>query len=174
MTYPPSESDAGVIGRLARFGLLLGALAAALFYWSLFRRDNAAPVVDIKGYAVAAPANIAYAIDSCWSTPRKIAVRGWITRKGAHAGRRSMRVVAVDEASGEARGLRTVLQERPEITEMLERRFGGRGFARPGFVASLNLKFAEQPLRGHALFAAYDDGRVKALIPLKCRIGVAP
>lgn len=161
--------------RLTALGLLLAALTAALFHWFLFRRDNAAPVVNIQGYVVGAPADVVYAIDGCWVTPRKVAVRGWIARKGVTMGRRSLRVVAVDEASGEMRGLQTVLQSRPDIDETLAHRFGGNDhYVQPGFSASLNLAVADRSLRGRALYAAYDDGHAKVLIPLECRIGDAP
>lgn len=162
-------------GRLTALGLLLAALAAALFHWFLFRRDNAAPVVNIQGYAVGAPADVAYAINGCWVTPRKVAVRGWIARKGVTMGWRSLRVVAVDEASGEMRGLQTVLQSRPDIEETLTHRFGGNDhYVQPGFSASLNLAVADRSLRGRALYVAYDDGSAKVLVPLECRIGDAP
>jgi hypothetical protein len=72
-------------------------------------------------------------------------------------GRRSVRVVAIDASSGEARAL------------------GGTDhYVQPGFAASLNLAAADQSLHGRALHVAYDDGRVKALIPLECRIEGAP
>lgn len=175
MAHSSGEPGAGAIGRLTAIGLLLAALAAVLFHWFLFRRDNAAPVVNIQGYTVGAPADVAYAINGCWVTPRKVAVRGWVARKGVPMGRRSLRVVAVDEASGETRGLQTVLQARPDIAETLTHRFGGNdNYVQPGFSASLNLAVADQSLRGRALYAAYDDGRVKVLIPLECRIEGAP
>lgn len=175
MAHSSARSGIAAIGRLTALGLLLAALAAALFHWFLFRRDNAAPVVDVSGYAIGAPADVAYAIDGCWVTLRKIAVRGWIARKGAAMGRRSVRVVAIDAASEEARALRTVLQARSDIEEMLAHRLGGTDhYVQPGFAASLNLAAADQSLRGRALHVAYDDGRVKALIPLECRIEGAP
>lgn len=175
MAHSSGESGTGAIGRLAAIGLLLAALAAVLFHGFLFRRDNAAPVVDVSGYAVGVPADVAYAIDGCWVTPRKVAVRGWIARKGAAMGRRSVRVVAIDAASGEARALRTVLQARSDIAEMLVHRLGGTdAYVLPGFVASLNLAATDQSLRGRTLHVAYEDGGVKVLIPLECRIEGAP
>ncbi len=147
------------------------ALLLAAFYLLMFRRDNAAPVVDLAGYRAGNDAGFQYWMDECRSNGRKVAAAGWVVREGHGASVRTVRLVLVDAGDGRARALKTTQLDRIDVSEEINRRTGGAvRYRNAGFVASLNLAAADPPVGPGTLQIAYDDGDARVLLPLRCRV----
>lgn len=151
-------------------GLLLSAMLLTAFYCFLHLRDNALPAFDLSGFRLAAGDGFRYRIEKCRSNEKKLVAKGWLVREGHGANRRRVLLVAVDEA-GLAHAVKTTLQQRDDLAQLLERTLGDRiNYGNAGFAASLNLNIARLDLPRTRLFLAYDDGDVRVLLPVTCRI----
>ncbi|HVI59656.1 MAG TPA: hypothetical protein VM619_12410 [Luteimonas sp.] len=145
------------------------ALVLAAFYFSMFRRDNAAPVVDLAGYRVGDAAGFRYGMERCWWNERKIGATGWIVRERRGMSQRSVRVVLVDR-DGRAHALKTTLLDRADVSKRLNEQLGNAvRYRNAGFTASLNLTAAGMVGRPGSLSIAYDDGEARILLPIPCR-----
>lgn len=170
-------TSAGVDGKnnlarlLARLFLVGSLLGLTAFYLLLYKRDNAAPSFDISKFQTSDSGEFQYQLDRCHSGEKKVAVTGWATRKGRGATRRSMRVIVIDGADGSAYALKTELQERADVTKLLNQRFSDHvQYRHAGFSASLNLKTASRNIANGRLYLAYDDGDARVLLPLSCNL----
>lgn len=147
-------------------------LVLAAFYLLIFRRDNAAPVVDLAGFSNGSHAGFQYRMEKCWSNGKKLAAAGWVVREGHGNARRTVRVVLVDDQSGQARALKTTQFDRQDVSKQINQQLGDAvRYRNAGFAASLNLAAAEPPVRPGALYVAYDDAGRKVLLPIPCRVG---
>lgn len=147
------------------------ALLLAAFYLILFRRDNAASVVDLIGFRIGNDEGFQYQLDRCWSNGRKAAASGWVVRKGHGTTRRIVRVVILDHDGNRAYAMKTSMQGRDDVAELLRRRLAdGIEYRSAGFTASLNLKTANRHIGNGQLYIAYDDGDARVLLPIPCNV----
>lgn len=169
----PGEAAAPYIAQRAWMFLLVAALACGLYFHAQYRADNAAPELDISSYRRDPPESLAASTEHCHWTARKISVVGWIARRGVGAGVRRVRAVVVDPA-GRAVAMKTSLRDREDVSTRLNQRFGDRTrYRNAGFSASLSLSVAGPMPRDARVFLAYDDGQLRALVPLACSAGSA-
>lgn len=146
------------------------AFALAAFYALLFQRDNAAPVVDPAGFSNDDDGFLHH-MDGCWSNDKKLAASGWIVRKGHGAARRSVKVVVVEDGSGQVRAMKTSQIDREDVSKEVNRRRGDAiRYRNAGFSASLNRRVAEPQIGPGALYIAFDDGEKKVMLPIPCRL----
>jgi len=167
----PEDRPDPRIAKHAWVFLVVSALASAAFFHVQYRRDNAAPDVDLAAYSRHAPPSLVAGVEHCHRTPRKIAVEGWVARQGVGAGVRRVRAVIVDRA-GRGFAMKTSLRDREDVSARLNQRFGDRTrYRNAGFNASIGLAAAGLAPEGARLLLAYDDGEVRALLPLSCDDG---
>lgn len=167
-----NDLDQGKRARLL-VNVFLPACAFVLvaFYALLFQRDNAASVVDPDGFS-ADGGDFLYEMEGCWSNDKKLAASGWIVRKGHGVARRTVKVVVVEDGSGQVRAMKTSQIDREDVSKDVNGRLGDAvRYRNAGFTASLNRRAAEPPIGPGALYIAFDDGGKKVMLPIPCRVG---
>lgn len=152
--------------------LVVAALAfSTLCVWQ-FRRDNAAPHVDVRHLVPAAAGRDALAVDRCERSARKLIVQGWLVSPGQERQARRMRVLV--SVQGRWRALDTRLHDRDDVAGRAAAVAGVDGYYRhAGFEAALDLDRAGLDGPIEAVAIARDDGTSSALIVLPCP-GVVP
>lgn len=157
------------LSRWAGIGIVACALGFGLFYSALFRRDNAAPTVDLAGIAMARPGRFFHEVNHCRVTADTLVVRGWAVRKGRSWPLTRSRVV-LRLADGRAVGLDTAwLGQQPALAEAIHARTGDQVvYYAPRFAASINTSVAGIDLAGSRLLLDWDEGQVRALLTLDC------
>lgn len=168
---PEGEPADARIARHAWIFLVAAALVSGLYFHLQYRRHNAAPEVDLSAFADGPRAGFLVETEYCVWTPRKIAVVGWIARRGVGGGRRQVRAVFVDR-QGRGFALKTSLRDREDVSARLNQRFGDQTrYRNAGFTASVSLPTANLAPEGADVVLAYDDGEVRAVFPLACAPG---
>lgn len=157
------------LSRWAGIGIAACAVGFALFYLGLFRRDNAAPAIDLAGIAPAPAGQFFHHLDHCRVTARTLVVRGWAVRKG-HSWPLTHSRVVLRLADGRAVGLDTAwLEQQPALARAIHARTGDQVvYYAPRFAASLNTSVAGIDPAGARLLLLWEQGPVRALLPLDC------
>lgn len=162
------------VQKIITVGLVPCGAALLAFHLLLFLRDNSAPMADLADFRRGPDNGFIYHVEQCRSNGKQIAVHGWLVRKGRGAGRRTIRVIALDSA-GRPHAIKTSLRQRDDVDDLIAKRLGdGIAYRNTGFVASINLAVAGERLDGEHLYLAYDDGDEQVLLPISCRAGQAP
>ena len=154
--------------------LVASLFAAGLFHLILYRKHNAAPTVDLTGYDVSGGGDMQAGLDQCSATDGRIAVRGWVARRNKGSIRRNVEVVVLPRNGTGAYAANTRLEQRDDVSALLNRRFSDDiDYRFAGFAASLAID-GRADLRGGRLFVAYDDGSSRVLLPLACDLAWPP
>ncbi|WDS35825.1 hypothetical protein [Pseudoxanthomonas sp.] len=159
-----------VLDRWAAGGIAACALGFALFYGLLFRRDNAAPSVDVADVPLGQAGVFFHATTFCRMTPDRVIVRGWAVRKGVGWPLTRNRVV-MRLANGRTVALDTAMLD--STRKMLAGTIHAltqdqRTYYAANFAASLNLKAAGVGTRDARLFLDWHEPSLRALLPLDC------
>lgn len=156
------------LSRWAGSGVLACALGFGAFYLVLFRRDNAAPTLDLTGIPMAQPGVFFQATTFCRMTPERVVVRGWAVRKG-HGWPLTRNQVVMRLASGRMVALDTAMLESQKLADAIHAlTHDRRTYYAAGFASSLNLETAGIDARGARLFLDWREASVRALLPLDC------
>ncbi|MET0717516.1 MAG: hypothetical protein ABWY34_03830 [Pseudoxanthomonas sp.] len=145
------------------------AILLACFYAILYRHDNIAPEVDLSRFSSGPQPGFEYGTDKCRVMKSKLAVSGWLLRKGKGTHRRSTRVVLV-EAGGRAYSLDTALRERPGLAGLAGESGTNAQPLYAGFSASLDPSIVNRPIRDGRMYVIYDDASIRVMLPLQCRV----
>lgn len=142
-----------------------------MFYYAKFHKDNSLPTIDLREYRSVAQLEHAfdYGIEQCVVTNSKVAVSGWLVRRGEGSIRRHVAVVIAARMERYGRALSTSLEDSAD-KNISQRLNDGTGYRYASFNASVDRKALHASGEGMRLFIAYEDAMGRVLLPLSCRI----
>lgn len=140
-----------------------------LFYYAKFHKDNSLPRIDLREYRSVAQLQHAfdYGIEQCIVTNSKVAVSGWLVRRGEGSIRRHVAVVIAARMERYGRALSTSLEDSAD-KNISQRLNDGTGYRYASFSASVDRDALYASGEKLSLFIAYEDTMGRVLLPLSC------
>lgn len=144
-------------------------IASVLFYCSLFRAWNSAPVFTGSVIEAGSADVIDYAVDVCRITSSKIQVEAWVALRGHVRRSHESLLLARDPGTGEYLRLKTRVVLRSDVSNFLNERYGDAiDYSGIGLQGSLNYARGGRELPHGQIYAGYETERGHILVELPC------
>ncbi len=148
--------------------LTVGGAIVLAYYAILFVKDNAAPTISEKTLSRGLDGQFHFKIEECIVRKHKLALRGWIVRRGQVSQKKTVRAFVLDQA-GRARAIKTTLRQRDDLDALFAKQLhDDTRYRHAGFVASVRLGVTGISAARNRFYLEYIDEDVSALLPFSC------